>query len=71
MRLKDINGQIILKTFFGMLGESLLLSDYLLGYNIINSAGETEASIAEALHKQLNIPKEDIAVYMLQPRDME
>ena len=69
VRLKDINGQIILKKLFGITGwndgKSVFLSESLCGYNGLNGAGNTAESIANYIHETFGINEEDICVRII------
>lgn len=69
VRLKDINGQYLLKTVFGITGfdhgRSVLLSESICGYNALLTGGNSPETISKAIQDQLGINKENIVVKMI------
>lgn len=69
IRMRDMNGQFVLRKFFGITGfdegSSVLLNDYLLGYNSFPCRGKTALEVKEAIHHNFEIRKEDIDVQMI------
>lgn len=68
LKMKDINGQFILKSIFGITGwngNGVLLSEAICGYNALAGAGNTSESISKFIQTQLGITKENIYVEMI------
>ena len=68
LKMKDINGQLILKCIFGITGwngNGVLLSEAICGYNALAEAGNTSESISKFIQTQLGITKENIYVEMI------
>jgi len=68
IKMKDINGQFILKSIFGITGwngNGVLLSEAICGYNALAEAGNTSDSISKFIQTQLGINKENIHVEMI------
>ncbi|MCR5082846.1 MAG: hypothetical protein K6B15_05150 [Parasporobacterium sp.] len=68
LKMKDINGQFILKCIFGITGwngNGVLLSEAICGYNALAGAGNTSESISKSIQTQLGITKENIYVEMI------
>lgn len=68
LRIKDINGQIVSRTIYGIThfdnGKAVLLSEKINGYTSLDIPGENEEEIIEAL-MQLGFDKKDISVQMI------
>lgn len=73
VRMKDVNGQCVLRTIHGITGfdkgKSVLLSDTLCGYNSIAVKKVTPDSVSESLQKLLGIEKENISVEICDRKD--
>ena len=69
IRMKDLNGQTILRKYFGITGydkgHQIFLSDELCGYNTISCKGKTTEEISSAIQKQFGLDKDNISVHMI------
>ena len=69
LRMKDINGQIVLRTIFGIThfdnGKSVLLSEDVNGYTALGVPGENKKEIIDAL-VQMGFEKNDVDVQIIE-----
>lgn len=69
IRMKDMNGQLLLKRSFAITGfdggKTVLLNEPIMGYTVLSCPGNSVEEIASQIHRDLGIAMEDIDVRML------
>lgn len=69
IRMKDINGQNVLNTYYGIAGYNngtcVLLNEAILGYNVLSCPGNSPEEIVRTIQEKIGISEEDIWVRMV------